>query len=235
MTDRGLNLTISQNQESKEAFCASISDAKGGERSLPKREDEGWVGTAFRRIGYCFTGSYCTLERSFKAMERLIALGASITPIMSENVYFTDTRFAKAEEFSRRVESLCGRSIIHTVTEAERLGPAEPQDLLIVAPCTGNTMAKVANGITDTAATMAIKAHLRQDRPLLIGLSTNDALSQNLSNLGRLLCRRSVYLLPMKQDSPVGKPHSLVAEFEMMEEAVYALSRGQQLRPLFLT
>ena len=118
--------------------------------------------------------------------------------------------------------------------DAEPLGPKEPLDALIVAPCTGNTLAKAALGITDTAATMAIKAHLRSDRPLLIALASNDAMSQNLANLSLMLKRKSVYFLPMRQDSPVGKPHSLVAEFEMMEEGLAALSRGEQLRPLFL-
>jgi dipicolinate synthase subunit B len=146
-----------------------------------------------------------------------------------------DTRFALAEEFSGRVEALVGRRIIHTVVDAEPLGPKEPLDALIVAPCTGNTLAKIAHGITDTAATMAIKAHLRADRPTLIGLATNDALSANLSNIGTMLRRKSVYFLPMRQDSPRDKPHSLIADFGRMEEALDAMERGEEVRPLFLT
>lgn len=186
------------------------------------------------RIGYCFTGSFCTLARAFLAMESLVAQGNEVVPIMSENVYYTDTRFGSAEDFSRRVERVCTRPVIHTIVDAEPLGPREPLELLIVAPCTGNTLAKVASGITDTAASMAIKAHLRADRPTLIALSSNDAMSQNLGSIAALLCRRSVYFLPMRQDDPISKPHSLVAEYELMGSAVEAAMRGEQLRPLFL-
>lgn len=185
-------------------------------------------------IGYCFTGSFCTLSRSLRALESLVAEGYRVQPIMSENAFFTDTRFYPAEVFSREVERVCQRKIIHTVVDAEPLGPQTPLDALIVAPCTGNTLAKAALGITDTAATMAIKAHLRQDRPTLFALASNDAMSQNLANLGSMLKRRSVYFVPMKQDSPKGKPHSLVAEFELIPKALDALWQGEQLRPLFL-
>ena len=186
------------------------------------------------RICYCITGSFCTFSRSLGVLRRLVESGYSVTPVMSENAYYTDTRFFGAEEFTGEVERLCGRRVIHTVVDAEPLGPENPQDLLIVAPCTGNTLAKVASGITDTAATMAIKAHLRADRQALIALATNDAMSQNLGNISRLLSRKSVYFVPMEQDSPKGKPHSLVAAFERIPEAIEALSRGEQLRPIFL-
>lgn len=187
------------------------------------------------KIGYCFTGSFCTFARSFKMLEYLVTQGHDIVPIMSENAYYIDTRFQRAEEFSQRVETLCGRSVIHTVADAEPLGPSEPLDILIVSPCTGNTLAKVANGITDTAATMAIKAHLRVDRPLLIALASNDAMSQNLSNISTVMQRKSVYFVPMLQDSPVNKPHSLVAEFELMGKCLDLMLKGKQMRPLFLT
>ena len=187
-----------------------------------------------KNIGYCFTGSFCTHARSLAVMRELVSLGYSVQPIMSENAFYTDTRFGKAEELSRAVEEVAGKKIIHTVVDAEPLGPKMPLDCLVVAPCTGNTLAKAALGITDTAATMAIKAHLRQDRPLLIALATNDAMSQNLANIGAMLKRRSVYFVPMKQDSPKGKPHSLVAELELIPEALEALAKGEQLRPVFL-
>ena len=187
------------------------------------------------KIGYCFTGSFCTFARSFLALSELVARGYSVVPIMSENAYYTDTRFQKAEEFSTRVEALCGRKIIHTIPDAEPLGPKEPLDLLIVAPCTGNTLAKVARGITDTAATMAIKAHLRSDRPTLIALATNDAMSQNLANIAAMMSRKSVYFLPMLEDDPAKKPHSLVAEFELIPKALEAAMHGEQLRPIFLS
>lgn len=153
---------------------------------------------------------------------------------MSENVYFTDTRFTLAEDFSRRVEALTGNTVIHTIAAAEPLGPRNPLDLMIISPCTGNTLAKLSRGITDTAATMAAKAHLRTDRPLLIALATNDAMSQNLESIARLLNRKSVYFLPMRQDDPTGKPHSLVAEFEKMEECITLATQGRQMRPLFV-
>ena len=187
------------------------------------------------KIGYCFTGSFCTFRRSLSVLAGLVREGHDVLPIMSENAYYTDTRFQSAESFSEEVERLCGRKIIHTVADAEPLGPKIHLDLLIVAPCTGNTLAKVSSGITDTAATMALKAHLRTDRPTLIALASNDAMSRNLKNIGEMLGRRSVYLVPMLQDDPINKPHSLVAELEMIPEAIEAAMRGEQLRPIFLT
>ncbi len=187
-----------------------------------------------RRVGYCFTGSHCTLSRSLTQLRRLAEEGYELVPIMSENVYYTDTRFYRAEDFSREVEQICGRTVIHTVSDAEPLGPKTPLDLLIIAPCTGNTLAKLAHGITDTAATMAAKAHLRSDRPTLLAVASNDALSMNLSNIATMMRRRSVYLVPMRQDDPIGKPHSLVAELERIPECIEALSLGVQLRPIFI-
>ena len=185
-------------------------------------------------IGYAFTGSYCTLSSSLPELEWLLSIGCDVQPIMSENAYATDTRFFKAKDFIKRVEELCSRPIIHTVTDAEPLGPKLPLEYLIIAPCTGNTLAKIANGITDTAVTMAAKAHLRCDRPMLIALASNDAMSQNLGNIAKLITRKSVYFLPMSQDDPRGKPHSLVAEFSRIGEGFIAMQEGRQLRPLFL-
>ena len=185
-------------------------------------------------IGYAICGSFCNFSASLLALEGLVRNGYEIQPIMSERAYSTDTRFWLASEFSTRVEELCQRPIIHSIAYAEPLGPKNPLDALIISPCTGNTLAKMANGITDTAVTMAAKAHLRQDRPLLIALATNDGLSQNLSNIGRLLTRKSVYFLPMKQDDPEGKPHSLVADFSLLPKALSSMAEGRQLRPLFL-
>lgn len=186
-------------------------------------------------IGYAFTGSFCTLSRSLDELEWLASAGYEIQPIMSENVYSTDTRFFKAEELIKRVKALASAEIIHTVKDAEPLGPKCPLDSLIISPCTGNTLAKLAHGITDTAVTMAAKAHLRCDRPLLIALASNDAMSQNLENISRLLMRKSVYFIPMLQDDPNGKPHSLVADFSRLGEAFYAMEHSRQLRPLFLS
>ncbi len=153
---------------------------------------------------------------------------------MSEFACSQDTRFHVAKEFCERVEALCKRKIIRTVVDAEPLGPKTPLSALILAPCTGNTLAKLSLGITDTAVTMAAKAHLRADRPLLIALASNDAMSQNLSSIAAMLNRKSVYFVPLRQDDPVGKPHSLVADMSRIPEALEAMERGVQLRPLFI-
>ena len=185
-------------------------------------------------LGYAFCGSFCTLSRSLEAMRELALAGFEIQPIMTPFVYSADTRFTDAETFRRRVVEIAGRDIIHTVDGAEPLGPKTPLEALIIAPCTGNTMAKIANGITDTAVTMAAKAHLRCDRPLLIALASNDAMSQNLPNLATLLQRKSVYFVPMRQDDPTHKPHSLIADFSRLGECLEAAMLGRQQRPLFL-
>lgn len=185
-------------------------------------------------IGYALCGSFCTLEESFKQMERLISQGYLIQPIMSETAYSTDTRFGCAESWRRRITDLCGREIIHTIPSAEPLGPKSPLEMLIIAPCTGNTLAKLSAGITDSAVCMAAKAHLRTDRPLVIALASNDAMSANLKNIGMLLTRRSIYFVPVCQDDPIGKPHSLVADFKQIPLAVEQAMEGKQLRPLFL-
>lgn len=185
-------------------------------------------------IGYAICGSFCSFSASLTALERLVLSGEEIQPIMSERAYSTDTRFWLASEFVSRVQSICGREIIHSIADAEPLGPKRPLDALIISPCTGNTLAKLASGITDSAVTMAAKAHLRQDRPLLIALATNDGMSQNLANVAALLSRKAVYFLPMRQDDPVGKPHSLVADFSRIPDALAAMRENKQLRPIFI-
>ena len=185
-------------------------------------------------VGYAMCGSFCTLKKAIDEMERLVLSGIEIQPIMSDMTYSTSTRFGAAEDIRERVEKISGREIIHTIDKAEPLGPKHPLDALIIAPCTGNTLAKVSLGITDTAVTMAAKAHLRQDRPLLIALSSNDALSQNLQSLSRLITRKSVYFVPMTQDDTVGKPYSLVADTALIPEAYEKMLRGEQIRPIFL-
>ena len=185
-------------------------------------------------IGFAMTGSHCTLSYALVEMEKLCALGYDVQPIMSESVYSTDTRFFEAAKLRKRVEEISGHEIIHTVRDAEPLGPIRPMDYLIIAPTTGNTAAKLANGITDTAVTMAAKAHLRCDRPLLLAIASNDAASQNLANIARLMTRRSVYLVPMRQDDPRSKPHSLVWDHSRLGECFEAMKRGEQIRPLFI-
>ena len=185
-------------------------------------------------IGYAFCGSYCTLGESFKQFSLLCRAGYDIVPIMSENVYTRDTRFFAAEDFRNMVREEAGRDIVHTIEDAEPFGHTGRLESLIIAPCTGNTLAKIAGGITDTAVTMAAKAHLRTDGRLLIALASNDAMSQNLKNIATLLTRKSVYMLPMYQDNPRGKPHSLVADFSLLAEGLVAMQKDEQIRPLFL-
>ena len=184
-------------------------------------------------IGFAMCGSFCTLKRSFEILSSLCQT-YDVLPIMSPITYETDTRFGTAEDHITRAEELCGRKIVHTVEDAEPLGPAQPLEALVICPCTGNTLAKMARGITDTAVCMAAKAHLRSDRPLVIALASNDAMSANLGNIATLLNRKQVYFVPLKQDDPVSKPHSLVADFSLVEDALAAALDGRQLRPLFL-
>jgi dipicolinate synthase subunit B len=153
---------------------------------------------------------------------------------VSENVFPTDTRFGSTEELQKRLYELCGRECIHTVKDAEPLGPQIALEALIICPCTGNTLAKMAAGITDTAVTMAAKAHLRSDRPLLIALASNDALSANLKNIGTMLNRKQVYFVPMTQDDPQKKPHSLVADFSLLRPSYEAAMKGIQYQKLFI-
>ncbi len=185
-------------------------------------------------IGYAFCGSFCTLAASLGALRSLREQGWEVLPILSESVFDTDTRFFLAAEFRNEVERLCGRPVIHTIVDAEPLGPRTPLDLLIVAPCTGNTLAKLAHGITDTPVTMAVKAHSRTGRPVLLAPASNDALSANLQNLALLSMRKNFFLVPMRQDDPCAKPSSLVADFSRIPDAFAAAREGKQLRPLFL-
>lgn len=185
-------------------------------------------------IGYAMCGSFCTLSESLKQLEALVRERNDVLPIMSFNVYNTDTRFFEAVKLKERVRKICGHEIIHTIEDAEPLGPKIKLDALIISPCTGNTLAKLACGITDTPVCMAAKAHLRSDRPLVIALSTNDAMSGNLKSIAVMLEKKNVYFLPMRQDDPVCKPHSLSADFSRISEAVCAAREGRQLRPLFI-
>lgn len=185
------------------------------------------------KIGYALTGSFCTVRRSLSVLNTLIK-DYEIVPIVSEAISRTDTRFGKAEDTIKALTDLCGSYPISLITEAEPLGPKTPLDAMIICPCTGNTLAKLACGITDTAVTMAAKAHLRQDRPLVIAISTNDALSQNLKNLAALLQRKSVYIVPFGQDDPINKPHSLISDFSLTEKTLSLALQGKQLQPLLI-
>ena len=185
-------------------------------------------------IGYALCGSFCTFSDSLTALTELKKRYDDILPIMSFNAYSTDTRFGKSCDWIEKIEELCGKRVIYTITEAEPLGPKIVLDALVIAPCTGNTLAKLANGITDTSVCMAAKAHLRSDRPLVIALASNDAMSANLGNLGTLLSRKNIFFVPMKQDEPVKKPHSLVADFGLLPSTLEAAMYGKQVRKLFI-
>jgi dipicolinate synthase subunit B len=184
-----------------------------------------------KRIGLAMCGSYCTYERVFKELE---ALGEKyeLVPIMSENAAETDSRFGTATEHIKRLMLLTGKKVVTTIAEAEPLGPASPMDALLIAPCTGNTLAKLANGITDTAVTMAAKAHLRNGRPVVIALSTNDGLSASADNIAKLLNRKHFYFVPFSQDDPINKPRSLQADFSLLDETLTAAINGKQFQPI---
>jgi dipicolinate synthase subunit B len=184
------------------------------------------------RIGFAFCGSYCTFEKAIAALEKVRGIYPDVTPVMSENAYVTDSRFGTARSFIDRIEAICGRKVIKSIAEAEPFGPKALLDLLIIAPCTGNTLAKLAMGITDTSVTMAAKAHLRNRRPVLIALSTNDGLSANAASIGQLLNRKSIFFIPFYQDDPLKKPTSLVADFDLLPEAVAAALDNIQLQPI---
>jgi dipicolinate synthase subunit B len=186
-----------------------------------------------KRLGLALCGSYCTYDKLFAALPGLLER-YELIPIMSDTAAETDTRFGRASEHIRRLTELTGRRVVTTVAEAEPLGPKEPLDALLIAPCTGNTLAKLAHGITDSSVTMAAKAHLRNGRPLVIAFSTNDGLSGSAENIGRLLNRKHVYFVPFGQDDPQNKPRSAAARFDRMEEALDAAMEGKQLQPILL-
>ena len=184
-------------------------------------------------IGYAITGSFCTHGDALTALCSLKQSGLDIQTIVSETAASTDTRFGKAEDLLVQLKEITGRKPILTIDEAEPLGPKTPLEALIIAPCTGNTLAKLAHGITDTSVCMAAKAHLRQGRPLLIALATNDALSANLANVASLLQKKYIYFVPLRQDDPENKPYSLVADFKLLPKTLEAALEGRQYQRLF--
>ena len=184
-------------------------------------------------IGFALCGSYCTFDKVFPAMEAL-AREHRVVPIFSENVQRTDTRFGSASDFYQRAFAITGIEPVCSIADAEPIGPKKLLDALVIAPCTGNTLAKLSHGITDTTVTMSAKAHLRNGRPLILAVSTNDGLAGAAENLGRMLARRNVYFVPFGQDEPRKKPTSLVADFSRIPETVDSALKGVQLQPVLL-
>ena len=184
-------------------------------------------------VGFALCGSFCTYSKVFPIME-LLSRDYEITPIFSEAAYSIDSRFGTAREHIDLAREICGCAPLHTIAQVEPIGPKKLFDILIIAPCTGNTLAKLAHGIADGPVTMAAKSHLRNGRPVLLALATNDALAGAAENIGRLLARRNIYFVPFGQDDPVKKPTSMIADFSKLPQALEAALAGQQLQPLLL-
>ncbi len=187
------------------------------------------------RIGFAMTGSFCTFAAALEQLKQLASDERwDILPILSENAYTLDTRFGTAESTIAAMETLCGKEVVHTIPQAEPIGPKKLLDVLVVAPCTSNTLAKIANGINDTPVTMAVKSHIRNDKPVVLAVSTNDALAAAGRNIGQLMSQRNLYFVPMRQDDPAGKPRSVVADLSQLIPTVEAALDGRQIQPMLI-
>lgn len=184
------------------------------------------------RIGYVMTGSFCTFKKSFEQADLLRSMGAELIPIMSEHASEVSTRFGSAEENVAKFEKICGKKVITTIDGAEPIGPEDMTDIMVVAPCTSNTAAKLAGSVCDGCVTMSVKSHLRSGKPVLLAIASNDSLLGSAKNLGELFNRKNYYFVPMLQDDCEKKPASLVAEFSMLPKAIEAAMNGIQLRPI---
>lgn len=187
-----------------------------------------------KNIGYIFTGSFCTFKKSIDELKKIVKLNANVIPIMSYNSYNLDTKFGKAHDFIDEIETLTGNKIIHTIQGAEPIGPKHLTDIMIIAPASGNTMAKLANDIIDTPATMAAKSHLRNENPLVIAPSTNNGLSGNAMNIAKLLNTRNYYFVPFKQDNPISKPRSIVFDSSYIIPTLEAALDRKQIQPILI-
>lgn len=187
-----------------------------------------------KNVGFAFTGSFCTFDKTIVVLKKLFSLKANITPIMSFNSYYLDTKFGKAKDFRNQIKEITGKDIIHTIKDAEPIGPKNMFDILIIAPCSGNTISKLANDIIDTPVTMAVKSHLRNEKPVVLGISTNNGLSGNAENIGKLLNRKHYYFVPFRQDNPISKPRSTVFDPNYIIKTLeYALDK-EQIQPILL-
>ena len=186
------------------------------------------------RVGFAFCGSFCTYDMAMTALEEVKRRYSDVTPIISEKSAATDTRFGAAHDFMKEMQRICDKRPIDSIKAAEPIGPQKLLDVMVICPCTGNTLAKLATGVTDSSVTMAAKAHLRNGRPLIIAVSTNDGLSGSAKNIGTLLDKKNVYFVPFRQDEPAKKPTSLVADFTKIPETIEAARKGEQIQPLLL-
>lgn len=187
-----------------------------------------------KTVGFAICGSFCTFSKVIPQIANLRKLNYNIIPIMSEMAYSTDTRFGKAQDFIDEIEETASNKVIHTIKDTEPIGPQKLLDALIIAPCTGNTLGKIANGITDTSVTMAAKSHLRNKRPVLIAVSTNDGLGNSAKNIGQLLNCKNIYFVPMGQDDSAKKPNSIIADFDKIPEALEYALKNKQIQPIVL-
>lgn len=187
------------------------------------------------KIGLCITGSFCTLKNIIEVLKTLVTAGHDIMPIFSYNVSTLDTRFYKAKDFENDIIAITGKTPIKTIVDAEPMGTSKSVDLLLVAPCTGNTLSKIAHGITDTPVTMAVKATLRNNKPVVISVSSNDALGANARNIGTLLNTRNIFFVPFGQDDSTKKPNSLIADTSLILPTCEKAMEGKQLQPLFFS
>lgn len=185
-------------------------------------------------LGIALCGSFCTFSKALKNIEELVNLGINVTPIMSFNAYETSTRFGEASDIITQIEKLTQKQIIHTIATAEPLGPKNLIDALLIAPCTGNTLAKLNHAITDTPVLLAAKSLMRNGKPIIIALATNDGLGANLQNIGALFNKKNVYFVPVGQDNPAKKPYSLIADFTQIQTTLSLALAGQQVQPVLI-
>lgn len=186
------------------------------------------------RIGFALSGSFCTIPRVVEEIKKLTESGAEITPILSFNTASLDTRFGKAEDLRAELTAITGHKPMESLVEVEPIGPQALFDILVVAPCTGSTLGRLANGISDTPVTLAVKSHLRRSRPVILGVATNDALGASMRNISTLKNTKNIYFIPLRQDDPQNKPNSLVADFTLLDSTIAAAKGGMQIQPLFL-
>lgn len=186
------------------------------------------------KLGFALCGSFCTLEKSIKLMEKLVNIGYDILPIMSFNAYNLDTKFGKSRDFIQKIEEITSKTVLNSLTEVEPIGPQNLTDIMLVCPCTGNTLSKIAHAITDTPVTLAVKSHLRVKKPVVIALATNDALGASFKNISHIFNTKHIFVSPLNQDDYDKKPNSMVANFDLIPDALNLALQSKQINPIFI-